>query len=69
MHFFSVKSCFFQGEGSVKIALRYGAYVNMEYDGGGNAWTPLALALALAASNLDLALKFLKLGANIDFRL
>lgn len=51
----------------IKLALRLGAYVNLEYNFDGNEWT--LFAMACAARDWPFALRFLKLGANPDFDL
>ncbi|KAL1870221.1 hypothetical protein Daus18300_005286 [Diaporthe australafricana] len=53
--------------GLVKLALRLGAYVNLEYDFNGNEWT--LFAMACAERDWPFALRLMKLGANPNFNL
>lgn len=49
------------------MALRFGAYVNLEYEIDGNNWT--LFAMACANEDWAFALRLLRLGANEDFDL
>lgn len=51
----------------VDLALKFGAYVNLEYEIDGNQWT--LFSVACAQRNWKFARRLLKLGANADFDL
>ncbi|KAK2614658.1 hypothetical protein N8I77_001464 [Diaporthe amygdali] len=54
-------------EALIELALKFGAYINLEYDVDGNQWT--LFSMACAQSDWAFALRLLKLGANPDFDL
>lgn len=49
------------------LALKFGAYVNFEYEFKGNQWT--LFSIACARGDKRFALRLLKLGANPDFNI
>lgn len=52
----------------VDLALKFGAYVNLEYEIDQNQWTLFAMACT-RREDLNFALRLLKLGANPEFDL